>query len=256
MRELSILKLGGSLITGKGDDGKFREELLREIGSLLARESRGYLIIVHGAGSIGHPLAKEYRLDEGYRSPRHLEGFVKTVNAMRVLNSEVVRVLTEAGLFSIGVPGSLAFQTRNYSIESVDLSKFIAALDMELVPVTCGDVVFDRVRKFAILSGDSMAVELATRLHAKRVIFATDVDGVYKRYGDTSSLIPELKLGDHLRASYAPVDDVTGGMAYKVEVGFEAAKAGAEVLIVNGLHPERIVRALRGERVMATRLVT
>jgi isopentenyl phosphate kinase len=44
-------------------------------------------------------------------------------------------------------------------------------------------------------------------------------------------------------------------MAAKVEEAFEAVEAGVEVVIVNGLRPERVIGALRGERVEGTYLV-
>lgn len=255
MGELSILKLGGSLLTGKGKGARVRWEVVKEIARLLSSGDVRPLILVHGAGAIGHPLAKEYKLYEGYRSERHLEGFVRTSIEMRSLNNEIVRVLVESGLPSIGMPGGLIFRTWNGAIESVDLTPILAALDLDLVPVTCGDVVFDRSRKFTVLSGDAIAVDLARRLKAKRVVFATDVDGVFDRLGDGGTLIKELRKGEHLRPLYGEVDDVTGGMAYKIDEAFAAVDAGVDVRIVNGLHPERILKALRGEDVIGTRLL-
>lgn len=256
MPELSLLKLGGSLISDKKSGGGIRESIVRAVAAEIAKTWPRPLIIVHGAGSYGHPLAREYRVADGYRSPRNLEGFIKTSSSVRWLNAKMVELLTDGGLPCFGVPASLIFKTRNGRIESANLEPILASIDVGVIPVTCGDVVFDRERKFTVLSGDSIAVYLARRMGAKRIVFATDVEGVYVRDEEKGSeeVIPVLRKGAHLRVRYEDTGDVTGGMAAKVDEAFEAVEAGIDIVIVSGLHPDRVARALMGEPVRGTRL--
>ena len=256
MSELALLKLGGSLISEKRSGGGVREGVVRAIASELAKTWHRPLIIVHGAGSYGHPIAREYDVAHGYRSPRNLEGFIKTSSSMRRLNARVVELLMEGGLPSFGVPASLIFKTRNGRIESANLEPILASIDVGVVPVTCGDVVFDRERKFTVLSGDSIIIYLARRMGAKRIVFATDVEGVYFKEEETGGeeVIPVLRKGMHLRVKYKDIEDVTGGMAAKIDEAFEAVEAGINVVIVSGFYPDRVARALMGETVRGTML--
>jgi len=251
-----VLKIGGSVLTNKRKKTpELREEKLREIGRSLRTLWPKPLIIVHGAGTYGHPLAKEYNLNAGYKDPRSLEGFIKTSCSMKTLNNRVVEILNEVGLPCIGIPAGIVFRTRRGAIESTNLDPFLASLDIGIIPVTCGDVTFDRVLKFTVLSGDAIAVHLAKKLSAKTLVFATDVDGVYDYRDDEGQIIKELKRGEHLRLRYRDVEDVTGGMATKIERAYEAVEAGVDVRIVNGNHPDRVIDSLLGNPTIGTRLI-
>jgi len=255
MRTLMVLKIGGSVLTDKKSrTPELREEKLMELGRSLRTIWPKPLIIVHGAGAYGHPLAKEYDLNAGYKDPRSLEGFVKTSCSMKTLNNRVVEILNEAGLPCIGIPAGLVFRTRRGAIESMNLDPFLASLDIGVTPVTCGDVVFDGILKFTVLSGDAIAVHIAKKLSAKTLVFATDVDGVYDYRDGEGQLIKELKRGEHLRLRYRDVEDVTGGMAAKIERAYKAVEAGVDVRIVNGNHPDRVVESLLGNPAIGTRL--
>ena len=62
---MMILKLGGSLLTDKRKERSLREEDLKRIGKEIAEGAqaiKGGLVIVHGGGSFGHPLASKYDL--------------------------------------------------------------------------------------------------------------------------------------------------------------------------------------------------
>ena len=257
MSGLVILKLGGSVITDKSRPFTFRKDVVTRIGREVFRCWPTPLIIVHGGGSYGHPIAKQYDLAKGYRELRQLEGFVKTLQAMRELNGKIVQSLIDAGIGAVGMPASLLFVTRNGVIETALLDTLFSALDMGVIPVTCGDAVFDRERKFTILSGDTIAVYLARRLKAKRLVFAIDVDGVYDtdRVTGEKKLVRELTQKKHTTILYEEVEDVTGGMFNKVDEAFNAVQEGIEVMLINGLVEGRIEAAIKGEKVEGTRLV-
>lgn len=257
MSGLVVLKIGGSVITDKSKPFTYREETVKRIGTEVFRCWPTSLIIIHGGGSFGHPIAKQYEISKGYKELRQLEGFVKTMQAMRELNSLVVKSLVEAGIGAVGMPASLLFVTRNGVIETALLDTLFAALDLGVIPVTCGDVVFDREKKFTVLSGDNIAVYLARRLRAKRLVFAIDVDGVYEISRETGDkkLLEELDRRKHSTLLYQEADDVTGGLFNKVDEAFNAVNDGIEVLIVNGLVEGRVEAAVKGKPVKGTKLV-
>ena len=253
MAKALVLKLGGSLVTDKRGGGGLREEALRRIGAGLATVSGRPLILVHGGGARVHEVAKAQGVALGRSSPGGVEGLVKTAIETRRLNQAVTEILAEAGLRCLGIPSYTVFQTRAGKIVSAELDALFAALDNGLAPVLSGDVVFDRELGFTVLSGDAISVDLAIRLGAERLVFATDVDGVYDQPG--GRVLAELDLRRLAAVRFGDVGDVTGGMAAKVEEALRAAEAGVEVMIVNGLHPSRVLDALLGRPTLGTRII-
>ena len=66
--DIVILKFGGSVITDKKSEiPKAKHKALDRICNILKDKERN-MIIVHGAGSYGHPIAKRYALAEGLNS--------------------------------------------------------------------------------------------------------------------------------------------------------------------------------------------
>ncbi|MCS6769238.1 MAG: isopentenyl phosphate kinase [Candidatus Caldarchaeum sp.] len=260
LKGLVVLKIGGSVITDKTKEMTYRPDVMGRISREVARCWPIPLAVVHGAGSFGHPIAKRFRLNQGYRQQEQLEGFVKTVQSVKALNQMVTEAFIETGVGAVGIPASLLFIAKKNVIETAHLDLIFSALDLGIIPVTCGDVVFDRETRFSILSGDDIVVYLAKALKANRIVFATDVDGVYEfdRTTGRKTLIGRLDYRKHVSLSYGDVegDDVTGGMFYKVEAAFEAVKAGVKVCIVNGLVEGRIESAIKGEEVHGTVLVS
>lgn len=255
MARLAVLKLGGSLVTEKKRDGALRREALTSIGAALAGLSWLPLIIIHGGGGRVHEVAAQYQVALGSASPGGVEGFVKTSLETRRLNLQVTQALAEGGLRCVGLPSAAVYQTRRGRIVSAALDPVLAALDQGVTPVLNGDVVFDRELGFTVLSGDLIAVDLSLRLGAERLVFATDVDGIFEHPGEEARLIRELDRRRLGSVRFGDVGDVTGGMASKVEEALRAAEAGVEVYVVNGLIPHRIVDALLGRETVGTRIL-
>ena len=86
-REMIILKFGGSLITDKKKESPtINEENLKRIGSILSKHSHEF-IIVHGAGSFGHPIAKKFDLASGLNNnPNQKQAIKETRKQVLQLN--------------------------------------------------------------------------------------------------------------------------------------------------------------------------
>lgn len=256
---LIIVKLGGSLITDKSRRFSLNAEVVRRLGRELSEavgRSGADLIVVHGGGSYAHPVAKEYSVSEGLRSRGGLRGFIETSRVVRMLCLDVLSNLIEGGLMAISIPASSIFTTRSGRISTCNLEPVLSALRLGLVPITSGDVVFDRDLGFTVLSGDEISSYLAVRLRAKRLIFAMNVDGIYVRDWATGGVkvAEEFSRGMSIAPIGGSVEDVTGGISRKIEEGFAAAEAGVEVLFINGLAEDRLRDAVLGLPVPGTRL--
>ncbi len=87
------------------------------------------------------------------------------------------------------------------------------------------------------INADTFAGAIAGALHAKRLLFLTDVPGVLDRNGE---LIKELRMED-IRALIAD-GTITGGMIPKVETCIYALEQGVEgVVILDGKLPHAVL---------------
>lgn len=254
-----VLKLGGSLLTYKGRKFSLRKKVLKRIASEVKAASQD-LVIVHGGGSYGHPLAHEYRLNEGYIEKKQIKGIALTRFAMDRFNRAVVGAFIDAGLRAASLQTSAVASCEGGEIKNFNINVVRGFLALGVTPVLYGDVALDSEKGFCILSGDKIVVYLCKALDADRVVLAIDKDGVYDRD-------PGLHRGARLyreinRANYGEVlsklsvaeGDVTGGIRGKLEELWSLAEEGKEALIVNGLVPGRLQKALLGEEVKGTRI--
>ena len=97
-----ILKLGGSVITRKeADKPTINHENLKRITREVAESTHQKLIVVHGAGSFGHPLAKKYAIGDEIQDNLDLKkkmlGFSLTQHAVKELNGIVSEYLRMHG---------------------------------------------------------------------------------------------------------------------------------------------------------------
>ena len=255
---MEILKLGGSVVTKKDLPRTPNVEAIRRLASEVATAGPRQLVIVHGGGSYGHPLAKEYDISAGYSFPRQLVGFSLTHQAMVELNMIVVEAFLDMGVPAMSIASSSFLITEDRRIVNVDFSVVSRAVEFNFVPILYGDAVLDSARRFTILSGDQLAVRLATDLGAHKIIFGVDVDGVFTanpKLVKEARLIEELSISQMrgmVRIGEALSTDVTGGMLGKINEAGAAVEAGIDVQLVNALKPGVVNAVLRGEKVPCT----
>jgi len=256
----TVLKLGGSVITHKdkemSPDLKVIERLAEEISQ--ARPSR--LVLIHGGGSFGHPLAKRYSIKEGYKNnASQVLGFSETHQAMLALNKFVVDALIHCNIPAVAVSPSSSVVTKSDRIRTMMMEPIIKLLQIGFVPVLYGDAVLDFDRGFTILSGDQLTAYLATRLHANRIIIGFDEDGLHTKDPKEDSSSPLIKhiTVEELKKMTKRIEkpkatDVTGGMLGKIIELIPAIENGIPALIVNATKPKRVYQALRGDSVIGT----
>ena len=257
--ELTVLKLGGSVITEKDKPLTAKPEVMERLAKEIVEVDDTPLIIVHGGGSFGHTIAKKYKIKEGYNEPSQVEGFSKTHQAMLELNRLVVDALIRNNIAAFPVSPSSCMTTNLGRIEVFYDSTTRRLLDIGFVPVFFGDTVLDSSLGFTILSGDQIVAALAIKLRASRVIFGVDVDGLFTgdpKHDSSAQLIPRIALQE-LRALLhniegAKVDDVTGGMVGKVSELIPAVEADVQAFILNAAKEGNVYKALKKEKVRGT----
>jgi isopentenyl phosphate kinase len=249
-----VVKLGGSLITRKREVEKARPKVLTRLATEVA-EARRPVVILHGAGSFGHPGARRFGLAGPPESPKALaartRGASIVAGEVRRLHLLVLRALVDAGVTAWSVPANVLAENRAGILTRLETGPFASALEQGRVPVSFGDVVPDAMWGSSILSADSIAVELARALHASRVVFASDVPGVYTgpvRKG--KKVVAELSaetVGGLMPSKRTA--DVTRGIRGKAEAMLAIADAGVDAVLISGLSDGALSRAIRGEAV-------
>ncbi len=256
---LVVVKLGGSLITDKKRPFTIRRDVLLRVAEEIAEACASLrLIVVHGGGSYGHPMAKKYRVREGLPASS-LKGLAETRYWMTVLNAEVTRALIDAGVPAVPVQTSAFLVAEDGRPVEIFARPLELLVDIGAVPVAFGDVVPDKAKGFSIVSGDVLAAELAVRLKAERLVYAVDVDGVYSsdpRLDPDAKLLEQLSLAEaeELTGSASGID-VTGGIGLKLACAALAARRGIDVVIGSGQRKGNLLRMLLGLDAVCTRIV-
>lgn len=247
-----LVKLGGSLLTDKQQEATLRRNVARRLMGELAKAAVP-VVLLHGAGSFGHPQAARHRIGQGKAKP---EGVAEVLAAVTQLHADVVDLAQAAGLRPLSLP--LHALARR---DGDDLSDFPAvavqtALDDGMTPVLPGTLVRDARLGWSILSADESMALLAADIQPRLAVFATDVDGVFDRdpkdHKD-AQLLERARAGQ-LAGLSARSGDVTGRMAGKLERAGAVAQH-APTLILNGLVRNRLLDALKGKPVPGTRVM-
>ena len=231
-REMIILKFGGSLITDKKKEiPTINQDNLKLIASILSKHSHQF-IIVHGAGSFGHPIAKKFDLASGLNNnPKQKKAIEETRKQVLELNQILCNSLNKKNIQTKTISPSKTMRTNGpKSIESIPTEIFDEGLETGKIPVTFGDLTEDNLQGICILSGDVIMEELVKHYKPKMSIFVMDYPGVFDRHptDKNSLIIPEVTLQTlkmlKEKNTQKITTDVTGGLIGKIECAMEMAK--------------------------------
>jgi len=257
---LIIVKLGGSVITDKDRLRRFRKAACTRLCGEL-RPARDDLILIHGAGSFGHILASRAKLNLGVPDGdlRKLRQVARIHGDVRDLNSKVLSCMSSKKLKGYSLPPHTVASFAGGEMTAFCPEKFEMLLDNEMIPVSFGDVVPDREMKFSICSGDVLMLALAKHFRPAMAVFVADVDGVFDkdpRKYKTAKLVREISPEniDSISAGTRK-NDMTEAMKGKLARMVEIAEHCENTIILNGNAEGRLERALKGQKVLSTKVV-
>ena len=254
-RTLVVVKWGGSVITRKHDVEKPRPKILARLAREVAASAAVRVVLLHGAGSFGHPGARRFGLaeapNEAHPVTERARGAAIVATEVRRLHLLVLKELVAAGASPASVPMATHAQNREGRVDGTDVRPIAEALQRGQLPVSFGDVVPDRAWGTSILSADTIAVELARQLPVARVVFVSDVPGIWQ--GPPTGrrrVVAEVTEAEVARlAPPSGAPDVTGGIRAKAAAMRAIAEAHADAVLISGLKDGELSRAIRGESV-------
>jgi len=257
--EATVLKIGGSVITDKSSELVARTQAINRLSEEIEKTQLKRLVIVHGGGSFGHPTAQKYGIKEGLREEAQKMGFAETHHVMTVLNGLVMDSLVWHNIPAISVAPSCCVTTENGRIKDFDEAILKTYLNMGFAPVLYGDATLDDKLGFTVLSGDQLVSHLARKLGARRIVIGVDTDGLYDadpKVDRNAKLFTHLSLEElaqiRNKLGKSVSTDVTGGMLGKISELVPAIEQKIQVIIVNASKPNRVYKALMGEKVEGT----
>ncbi|MEL6405555.1 MAG: isopentenyl phosphate kinase [Chloroflexota bacterium] len=256
---VTLLKLGGSLITDKTQREILREDVLarlaNEIAQALGANPTMQLVIGHGSGSFGHYEAKEHGTMAGVRTDADWRGFARVATIAATLNYHVANALQDAGVSVMRVQPSASAIATDGVITELSMVGIERALSHKIVPLVYGDVAFDEVRGGTIISTETVLTYITQKLPVERILLLGEVGGVLD---DQKAVIPTINsanfdaIAPHLGGSGGV--DVTGGMYTKVKdmLSLASNPPYPTVQILNGMVEGRLQKALSGADVLGT----
>ncbi len=268
-KELTVLKLGGALITDKSKPYSFRADIMnsaaREIRECMDEGLIESLVLVQGVGSFGHPPVLQYKLHKGFSGPDQLLPLSWTQAKVAELRTLVVNALYDAGIpVCLMYPSSMMLADR-MNITEVFLTPLKGFLDFGMVPLLGGDILIDTTMGFSVSSGDPMVTLIAREFGAKRVIYASDVAGIYDsdpKVNPNAQLFHSIDLSNLDEAiekmGKAGVEDASGAMQGKVaaiEPVTDLIKKGLDVSVLSMMEYGSLKSLLNGDTSHSTHIV-
>jgi isopentenyl phosphate kinase len=262
MKEIILIKLGGSLITDKSRPLAPRPKVIRRLGleikSALSKKKNIKIILSHGSGSFGHIPAKKYGTADGFNNGRERLGACVTSDIAARLNRIVIQELINTGLPVTSVAPSSILTAENGDSSNIFIDPILILLDKGLIPVIYGDVIWDAKKGSSIFSGETCLKIVAHELIKRGWRITRDIQlgiekGVLDKNRKVIPLITPVKFRKlHQDIGGSANQDVTGGMQRKVQESLEMAESGIETLIANGEIKELAYRAIIGKKVNGT----
>lgn len=249
MSEVTVIKIGGSVLTDKSKERTLKSREIERIAKEIACAGVKDLVIVHGAGSFGHPQAKRFELDGPGKCSYYT---VITHEIVKELNRIFTEKLVESGFPVMPVHPLSCTISIEGRVKKMMTDQIRLMLKNEIVPVIHGDVVMDKVWGRAILSGDQIVTYIARCLNAERVGIGTDVDGIMDDEGVIDVITPKTFCDMKKLLKGSRDIDVTGGMLSKVNELIKLAEEGIPSHIFNASRKGLIMNFLSGERNFGT----
>ena len=226
-----VIKFGGNAMTDPTLAARFAEDvvLMHQVGILP--------LVVHGGGpQIGDlmkRLGKEPEFRDGLRVTDAETLDIARMVLVGKVNREIVGSINAHGPLAVGVSGEdgglITAAARNPDlgfvgdVTSVDPTLLEKLFAEGLIPVM-STIGADASGQAYTINADTVAGAIAQAMKAEKVLYLTDVEGLYEDLTDEDSLIGEISA-DELQDKIEN-GEVTDGMIPKTEACIRAVKNG------------------------------
>ena len=248
-RKIVVIKYGGSAML----DEELKRNVIKD--AVLLKLVGFKPIIVHGGGKEISRWVSKVGME-----PRFVNGLrVTDADTMEIaemvlnkVNKSLVSMVNELGVKAVGISGKdgqLLRCDKKLSngqdigfvgdIKEVNPKILFDLLEKDFLPIIC-PIGFDEGCQSYNINADDAACAIAEAVHAEKLAFLSDIEGVYRDKDDPSSLISEL----HIQDARKLIEDgyVGGGMIPKLQNCIDAIEEGVNrVHILDGRIPHSLL---------------
>ena len=241
-----VIKYGGSAM----EDPELCRQVVADIEMLKLMGVR--IVLVHGGGKAINAMLKRLDVPVKFKDGLRVtdDETMEAVQEVLVghVNQQLVWALNEYGHNAVGISGADGKTLKAEPVDpdlgrvgrirEVDANLINTILDDGYIPVVatvgCGPDGFYNI------NADVAADKIAEAMGADKLIYLTDVDGLFRDFSDEDSLVAQLtRTETHELLESGTLD---GGMIPKIRSVAEALDAGvSEVVILNGTYPHSLL---------------
>lgn len=237
-----VVKYGGSAMV----DEELQQNVIKDV--VLLKLIGMHPIIVHGGGkeisSWLSKVGKETKFVEGLRvTDQDTMEIVEMV--LNKINKELVQMIEQLGVSAIGINGkdgtTLQVDKKLVNgreigyvgeIKSVNTKLIDTLIENDFIPVIA-PIGLDENYETYNINGDDVACGIATSIGAEKLVFLTDMEGVYKNPEDKNTLVSLLTLEEG--KELIDTGFIGGGMLPKLKNCIDAVNHGVtRVHILDG----------------------
>ena len=241
-RKIIVVKYGGSAMV----DEQLKKTVIQDVALLKLVGFKP--IIVHGGGKeISRwvsKVGKEPQFINGLRVTDE-ETMELAEMVLNKVNKELVALVESLGVKAVGVSGkdgNLLKVEKKYSngqdigfvgnITEVNPKILSDLLEKDFLPIVCPVGMDENFQTYNI-NADDAACAIAKQMHAEKLAFLTDIEGVYRNPEDPSTLISKLFVKEARELINS--GNVGGGMIPKLQNCVDAIEGGvSRVHILDG----------------------
>ncbi len=241
-----VVKYGGAAM----EDPELMRQVVGDVELLKLMGMR--VVLVHGGGKAINKLLGDLDLPVRFKNGLRVTDDATMEAVQEVLigkvNQQLVWALNEYGHNAVGISGAdgKTFKSEQVdpelgrvgTIREVDVSLIETILEDDYIPVIasvgCGPDGFYNI------NADVAAGKVAEAMHADKLIYLTDVDGLYRDRNDPETLIAQLTKSE--TQEFLESQTLDGGMIPKIQSIYDALDAGVgQVVIINGKLPHSLL---------------
>ena len=244
-RKVIVVKYGGSAMV----DEALKEQVIQDVTLLKLVGFKP--IIVHGGGKEISKWVGKVGME-----PEFVNGLRVTDEATMELaemvlgkvNKELVQLVQGLGVRAIGISGKdggLLKVKKKYAggedigfvgeVKELNADILYDLLEKDFLPIVCPVGLDDKFYTYNI-NADDAACAIARAMHAEKLAFLTDIEGVYKDPKDPDTLISELRVSEAHKLMEEGY--IGGGMLPKLNNCIDAIENGvSRVHILDGRIP-------------------
>ena len=259
-RKIIVVKYGGSAMV----DDHLKHQVIQDV--VLLKLVGFKPIIVHGGGKEISKWVNKVGMEPHFVNGLRVTDEPTMEIAEMVLNKvnkSLVQLVHELGVKAVGISGKDGMMLKcrkKYSkgedigyvgeIEKVDPQIIYDLLEKDFLPIICPIGFDDNFLSYNI-NADDAACAIAQAVHAEKLAFLTDVEGVYRDFSDKKSLIPEMTVDEAQK--FVDSGSLGGGMLPKLQNCIDAMNNGvSRVHIADGRIPHCLLLEIFTNRGIGT----